>query len=160
MAGDSSLNPRHWAALRAEDAALAAQARGMQDTLAALPEAVVRLDRAAQMVEQSTVRIMDECDRMRVCGEDLRAALMAAEPALDADLLATLESSIDEIAAGVVRVYEQCNFQDLNAQAHGRAMAVLSALQAGLQPPGDGPDGAAAPLQQDEIDALLRVVGR
>lgn len=137
------------------------------DAMRPLPETLGQLQRSAQMVENSTLKIMDTCDRIRACVEDLRAGMMAATPPLEADLMATLESTLDEISGGVVQVYELCNFQDLNAQSHNRAMNILTTIQDGIGPlqlalgtVAEAPpnDEQKAILQQDEIDSLLDAV--
>jgi hypothetical protein len=158
-----------WAALKARrqaGAIPAAQVWQLMETLRVLPETVKRLQTTGQMVEQATSKIMDECDRIRVCGGDVKALLEGLETPLEVDVMAALESALEEMTASVMRVYELCNFQDVNQQNQVRTMQVLSGIESRLQPMRAElglvveQENEAAKLQQGEIDSLLDTLKR
>lgn len=160
---------QRWAALKAKQGNAtvpAAQVCTLVEMLQPLPEAVQNLRQTGQLVEQATAKIMDECDRVRVCGRDIQALLDGLEVPLDVDVQAALESALEEMNAGILRVYELCNFQDLNQQNQVRTMQLLSGIENQLAPV-RAMVGVVKPvaeqvpsLQQDEVDSLLGTLER
>lgn len=159
-----------WAALKAKrlgGMVPAAPVWEVMETLRPLPEMVRRLSLTGQMVEQATGKIMDECDQIRACGKDVKALLEGLDVPLDVDVMAALESALDEMNASVMRVYELCNFQDVSQQSQVRTMQVLSGIQARLQPVrvalgvvGSDGENEVAKLRQDEVDGLVEGLKR
>ncbi|PIZ31073.1 MAG: hypothetical protein COY40_02975 [Alphaproteobacteria bacterium CG_4_10_14_0_8_um_filter_53_9] len=90
-----------------------------------IPQASNQLDAIVQMTEQATGRIMDECEGLNTNLETMRDVLLSMDPPLDPDALAGIDGAMTEAAAGVTRVFEACNFQDITGQ---RIQKVVKAL--------------------------------
>ena len=91
-----------------------------------IPQASNQLDAIVQMTEQATGRIMDECEGLNTNLETMRDILLAMDPPLDPDALAGIDGAMTEAAAGVTKIFEACNFQDITGQ---RIQKVVKALQ-------------------------------
>ena len=91
-----------------------------------LPNATNHLDAIVQMTEAATSRIMDECDQVTNAHSTLRDRLMAAEPPIDPNTLASVEDALNEAQAATTHIFEACNFQDITVQ---RIQKVIKALQ-------------------------------
>jgi chemotaxis protein CheZ len=91
-----------------------------------LPNANNHLDAIAQMTEQATGRIMDECDQITNFHNDAKERLLAADPAIDPNILIGVDDALNQAQTSVTHIYEACNFQDITVQ---RIQKVIKALQ-------------------------------
>jgi chemotaxis protein CheZ len=91
-----------------------------------LPNATNHLDAIVQMTEQATGRIMDECDQVTNFHNDAKERLLAAEPAIDPNVLMGVDDALNQAQTSVTHIYEACNFQDITVQ---RIQKVVKALQ-------------------------------
>ena len=91
-----------------------------------IPHASNQLEAIVQMTEQSTGRIMDECENLTASLETLRDNLLAMEPPLDPDMLTGVDASLNDAGTSITKIFEACNFQDITGQ---RIQKVVKALQ-------------------------------
>lgn len=81
-----------------------------------LPEASDQLAAIVSTTEHATKKIMDSCDEINATHERVRDRLLSIEPALDPDVMASIEDSLMEAQTSSMQIYEACTFQDLTGQ--------------------------------------------
>ena len=91
-----------------------------------IPHASNQLDAIVQMTEAATGRIMDECESLNTSLETVRDRLLSIDPPIDPDAMSSMDAALTDAAAGITKIFEACNFQDITGQ---RIQKVVKALQ-------------------------------
>ena len=94
-----------------------------------LPEASDQLAAIVSTTEDATRKIMDSCDEVGSIHERVRDRLLSIEPAIDSDIMMSIEESLVESEDAVTRIYEACTFQDLTGQRIQRIVETLKEVE-------------------------------
>lgn len=94
-----------------------------------LPDASDQLAAIVSTTEEATRKIMDSCDEINATHERVRDRLLSLEPALDPDVMASIEDSLMEAQNSSMQIYEACTFQDLTGQRIQKIVETLKEVE-------------------------------